>query len=69
MSVPGAITIRDLTSFETDEERGRLLELWDGAVQAMVDVRANLRERKLRELTIAELERRGYTVIPPEAAP
>lgn len=59
------ITIRDLTSYDVDLEKGQLLEKWNGAIQAMVDVRQQVREEKLRELWIAELRLQGYIVMPP----
>jgi hypothetical protein len=58
------ITVRDLTSFDVDLDRGQLLERWNGAIQAMVDVRQQVKEEKLRELLIAELRHQGYVVTP-----
>lgn len=66
MDRPQSIKLADFTTYEPDFEQGRLNELWNGAIQAMVDVRAGVADTALRVLLIAELERLGYTITSPE---
>jgi hypothetical protein len=63
---PEKVVIKDMTSYDIDRETGRLIEMYGEAIQAMVDVRSQVREAAMRELLIAELERLGYTVLAPK---
>lgn len=51
-----------------DDERGELQTLQDGVLQEVVRVRQTLMDSVALAAIVLELERRGYTVTPPDGA-